>query len=154
LFTPIAAVFVEVGKSRTLRDSKLAADATAYSPPFELISCSFGIFPKLYFSKVGNISKIIKFYTDHEFAPGFEIFQRLGNVVNQKNCVKLQIGMLTNGLNRTRILMALVLLLNSFLYCRVAAHSFRRETRSVKALLLGHSKTSYYKVNIQYIVII
>jgi hypothetical protein len=31
LFTPTAAVFVEVGKSRTLRDSKLAADATAYS---------------------------------------------------------------------------------------------------------------------------
>jgi hypothetical protein len=31
LFTPIAAVCVEVGKSRTLRDSKLAADATAYS---------------------------------------------------------------------------------------------------------------------------
>jgi hypothetical protein len=30
LFTPTAAVFVEVGKSRTLRDSKLAADATAY----------------------------------------------------------------------------------------------------------------------------
>jgi hypothetical protein len=31
VFTPTAAVFVEVGKSRTLRDSKLAADATAYS---------------------------------------------------------------------------------------------------------------------------
>jgi hypothetical protein len=31
LFTPTAAVFVEVGKSRTLRDSKLAANATAYS---------------------------------------------------------------------------------------------------------------------------
>jgi hypothetical protein len=31
LFTPTAAVFVEVGKSRTLRDSKLAADATAYN---------------------------------------------------------------------------------------------------------------------------
>jgi hypothetical protein len=30
LFTPTAAVFVEVGKRRTLRDSKLAADATAY----------------------------------------------------------------------------------------------------------------------------
>jgi hypothetical protein len=30
LFTPTAAVFVEVGKSRTLRDSKLASDATAY----------------------------------------------------------------------------------------------------------------------------
>jgi hypothetical protein len=30
LFTSTAAVFVEVGKSRTLRDSKLAADATAY----------------------------------------------------------------------------------------------------------------------------
>jgi hypothetical protein len=30
LFTPTAAVFVEVGKSRKLRDSKLAADATAY----------------------------------------------------------------------------------------------------------------------------
>jgi hypothetical protein len=33
LFTPTAAVFVEVGKSRTLRDSKLAADATAYYLP-------------------------------------------------------------------------------------------------------------------------
>jgi hypothetical protein len=31
MFTPTAAVFVEVGKSRTLRDSKLAADATAYN---------------------------------------------------------------------------------------------------------------------------
>jgi hypothetical protein len=31
LFTPTAAVFVEVGKSNTLRDSKLAADATAYT---------------------------------------------------------------------------------------------------------------------------
>jgi hypothetical protein len=32
LFTPTAAVFVEAGKSRTLRDSKLAADdATAYT---------------------------------------------------------------------------------------------------------------------------
>jgi hypothetical protein len=30
LFTPTAAVFVEVGKSRMLRDSKLAADAKAY----------------------------------------------------------------------------------------------------------------------------
>jgi hypothetical protein len=30
LFAPTAAVFVEVGKSKTLRDSKLAADATAY----------------------------------------------------------------------------------------------------------------------------
>jgi hypothetical protein len=32
LFTPTAAVFVEVGKSRTLHDSKLASDATAYKP--------------------------------------------------------------------------------------------------------------------------
>jgi hypothetical protein len=31
LFTPTAAVFEEVGKSRTLRDSKLASDATAYN---------------------------------------------------------------------------------------------------------------------------
>ncbi len=56
--------------------------------------------------------------------------------------------MLINGLNRTRILIALVLvlLLNSFLYCPRAAHSFSKETRSVKALLLGQSKTSYYKV--------
>jgi hypothetical protein len=56
--------------------------------------------------------------------------------------------MLINGLNTTRILIALVLmlLLNSFLYCPRAAHSFRKETRSVKALLLGLSKTLYYKV--------
>jgi hypothetical protein len=97
------------------------------------------LFSKLYFSKVGNISKIVKFYTDHEFELGFEIFQRLGNVVNQKKLVKLQIGMLINGLNRTRILIAL-------LYCPRAAHSFSKETRSVKALFLGQSKTSYYKV--------
>jgi hypothetical protein len=31
LFTHTGAVFVEVGKSRTLRDSKLAADTTAYT---------------------------------------------------------------------------------------------------------------------------
>jgi hypothetical protein len=49
-------------------------------------------------------------------------FQR-AIVVNQTNYVKLQIGMLINGLNRTRILIALVLV-----------------------LLLGQSKTSYYKV--------
>jgi hypothetical protein len=56
--------------------------------------------------------------------------------------------MLINGLNRTRILKALVLvlLMNSFLYCPRAAHLFSKETRSVKALLLGQSKTSYYKV--------
>jgi hypothetical protein len=56
--------------------------------------------------------------------------------------------MLINGLNITRILIALVLvlLLNSFLYCPRAAHSFSKETRSVKALLLAQSKTSYYKV--------
>jgi hypothetical protein len=56
--------------------------------------------------------------------------------------------MLVNGLNITRILIALVLVLlrNSFLYCPCAAHSFSKETRSVKALLLGQSKTSYYKV--------
>jgi hypothetical protein len=97
---------------------------------------------------MGNISKIVKFYTDHEFKLGFEIFHCLGNVVNQKNYVKLQIGMLINGLNRTCILIALVLvlLLSSFLYCPRAAHSFSKETRSVKALLLGQSKTSYYKV--------
>jgi hypothetical protein len=55
---------------------------------------------------------------------------------------------ITNGLNRTLILIALVLvlLLNTFLYCPRAAHSFSKETRSVKALLLGQSKTSYYKV--------
>jgi hypothetical protein len=41
---------------------------------------------------------------------------------------------------------AFVLLLNSFLYCPCAAHSFSKETCSVKALLLGQSKTSYYKV--------
>jgi hypothetical protein len=56
--------------------------------------------------------------------------------------------MLINGLNRTRILIALVLvlLLNEFLYCPRAAHSFSKETCSVKLLLLGQSKTSYYKV--------
>jgi hypothetical protein len=56
--------------------------------------------------------------------------------------------MLINGLNKTRILIALVLmlLLNLFLYCLRAAHSFSKETRSVKALLLGQSKTSYYEV--------
>jgi hypothetical protein len=56
--------------------------------------------------------------------------------------------MLINGLNRTQILIALllVLLLNSFLYCPRAAHSFSYETRSVKSLLLGQSKTSFYKV--------
>jgi hypothetical protein len=56
--------------------------------------------------------------------------------------------MLINGLNRTRILIALVLvlLLNSFLCCPRAAHSFSKATRSVKALLLGQSKTSHYKV--------
>jgi hypothetical protein len=56
--------------------------------------------------------------------------------------------MLINGLNRTRILIALVLvlLLNSFLYCPRAAQSFSKGTRSVKTLLLGQSKTSYYKV--------
>jgi hypothetical protein len=37
-------------------------------------------------------------------------FQR-AIVVNQKNYVKLQIGMLINGLKRTRILIALVLVL-------------------------------------------
>jgi hypothetical protein len=65
-------------------------------------------------------------------------FQR-SMVVNQKNYVKLQIGMLINGLNRTRILIALVLvlLLNLFLYCPCAAHLFSKETRSVKALLLS-----------------
>jgi hypothetical protein len=53
-----------------------------------------------------------------------------------------------NGLKITRILIALVLvlLLNSFLYCSRAAYSFSKETRSVKALLLGQSKTSYHKV--------
>jgi hypothetical protein len=57
--------------------------------------------------------------------------------------------MLINGLNRTRILIALVLVLflNSFLYCPHAAHSFSKETCSVKALLLGQSKTSYYYAN-------
>jgi hypothetical protein len=74
-------------------------------------------------------------------------FQR-AIVVNQINYVKLQIGMLINELNRTGILIALVLvlLLNSFLYCPRAAHSFSKETRSVKALLLGQTNTSYYKV--------
>jgi hypothetical protein len=67
--------------------------------------------------------------------------------------------MLINGLKRTRILIALVLvlLMNSFLYCPRAAHSFNKETRSVKALQLGQSKTSYYKsyfMSIQYIVMI
>jgi hypothetical protein len=42
---------------------------------------------------VENISKIVKFHTDHEFKLGFEIFQCLGDVVNQKKYVKLQIGM-------------------------------------------------------------
>jgi hypothetical protein len=37
LFTPTAAVFVEVGKSKTLRDSKLAADATAYKKLSKII---------------------------------------------------------------------------------------------------------------------
>jgi hypothetical protein len=69
-------------------------------------------------------------------------------VENQKNYVKLQIGMLINGLNITRILIALVLvlLLNSFLYYPRAAQSFSKETLSIKALLLSQSKTSYYKV--------
>jgi hypothetical protein len=52
-------------------------------------------------------------------------------VVNQKNYVKLQIGMLINGLNRTRILIALilVLLLNSFLSALLL------RTRSLKKLV-------------------
>jgi hypothetical protein len=56
--------------------------------------------------------------------------------------------MFINRLNRTWILIALVLvlLLNSFLYCPCAAHSFSNATRSVKALLLGQSKTLYYNV--------
>jgi hypothetical protein len=68
--------------------------------------------------------------------------------------------MLINGLNSTWILIALVLVLlqNSFLYCPRAAHLFSKETRSVKSLLLGQSKTSYYIksyfMNIQYIVIV
>jgi hypothetical protein len=58
--------------------------------------------------------------------------------VNKKKPVKLQIGMLINGLNRTRTLIAvvLVLVLNLFLYCPRAAHSFSKD----------QSKTSYYKV--------
>ncbi len=102
----------------------------------------------MYFSELGNISKIVKSHTDHEFDLGFRIFKLLGNVVNQTNYVKLQIGMIINGLNSTQILIALVLVLlqNSFLYCPRAAHSFSKETRSVKALLLGQSKTLYYKV--------
>jgi hypothetical protein len=56
--------------------------------------------------------------------------------------------MIINGLNSPRILIALilVLLLNSFLYRPRAAHSFSKETRSVKELLLGQSKTSFFKV--------
>jgi hypothetical protein len=56
-------------------------------------------------------------------------FQR-AMVVNQYNYVKLQIGMLINGLNITRILIALVLvlLLNSF--CKSTL------TRSIKNLVL------------------
>jgi hypothetical protein len=56
--------------------------------------------------------------------------------------------MIINGLNSTQILIALVLVLlqNSFLYCPRATHSFSKETLSVKALLLGQSKTLYYKV--------
>jgi hypothetical protein len=50
------------------------------------------------------------------------------------------------SLQKNLIALVLVLLLNSFLYCPRAAHSFSKETRSVKALLLGQSKTSYYKV--------
>ena len=48
----------------------------------------------------------------------------------------------------TQILIALVLVLlqNSLLNCPRAAHSFSKETRSVKALVLGQSKTSFYKV--------
>jgi hypothetical protein len=102
----------------------------------------------MYFSELGNISKIIKFYTDHEFGLRFGIFQLLGNDVNQTNYVKLQIGMIINGLNSTRILIVLVLVLlqNSLLYCPRAKHSFSKETCSVKALLIGQSKISYYKV--------
>jgi hypothetical protein len=70
------------------------------------------------------------------------------NVVNQTNYVKLQIGMIINGINTTRILIALVLVLlqNSILYCPRAMHSLSKETCLVKAFLLGQSKTSYYKV--------
>jgi hypothetical protein len=65
--------------------------------------------------------------------------------------------MLINGLNSTWILIAhlLVLLLNSYLYCPRAAHSFSKETRSVKALLLVNKKPrtiKSYFMNIQYIV--
>jgi hypothetical protein len=102
------------------------------------MSCSFCIFPKLYFSKVGNISKIVKFHTDHKFGLGFEIFHHLGNVVNQQNYVKLQIGMLINGLYRARILIALVLelLLNSY--------SVNQKPRTIKS----------YFMNIQYTCIV
>jgi hypothetical protein len=71
-------------------------------------------------------------------------FQR-AIVVNKKKYVKLHIEMLINGLNLTRILIALVLvlLLNSFLYCPRAAHS--RNSFS-KSTLTWSIKTSYYKV--------
>jgi hypothetical protein len=90
------------------KKAKQIAQITLKSAFDSIISCSFCIFPKFNFSKVGNISKIVKFSTDHEFELRFEIFQRLGNV-EKKNYVKLQIGMLINGLNRTRISIALVL---------------------------------------------
>jgi hypothetical protein len=56
--------------------------------------------------------------------------------------------MIINGLNSTQILIVLVLMLlqNLFLYCPRATHLFSKETCSVKALLLGQSKTSHYKV--------
>jgi hypothetical protein len=65
--------------------------------------------------------------------------------------------MLINGLNRTRILIALVLvlLLNLFLYCPCTAHSFIKETRSVKHTYLVNQKPrtlKSYFMNIQYIV--
>jgi hypothetical protein len=82
-----------------------------YSPPFDFISYCFFIFSRLYYSELGNVSKIIKFHTDHEFELGFRIFQFLSNAANQTNYVKLQIVMIINRLNSSRILIALVLVL-------------------------------------------
>jgi hypothetical protein len=68
----------------------------------------------------------------------------------QKKIRQNQIGMLINRLNITQILISLVLklLLNLCLYCPFAAHSLSKDSRSVKAALIGLSKTSFYKVQL------
>jgi hypothetical protein len=78
---------------------------------------------------LGNTSKIVKFYTDYEFGLRFRIFQLLGIVVNQTNYVKLQIGIIINGLNSTRIFYC------SHLNCIRDLTALVLRTRSVKSLV-------------------